>query len=1099
MPWNKPIFSILLPSIVLGCVAVSYTQSASAQETLIFDQSSYTFSVMDNGVVGTVNAANSANDYSLGDGDTNDFSISNTGEISYNGGTVATAMTHTFSVNVSSPFSSVPPASATVEVVVTATAVAPVFTPASYAFTVSDSGTAGTVVATDANGDTLSYSLVSGGSGVFSVSTAGANGVVSYSGGTETAAVSYTLMVSASDGALTATATVEVVVTATAVAPVFMPASYTFTVSDLGTAGTVGATDANGDTLTYSLVSGSSGVFSVSTAGANGMVSYSGGTETAAVSYTLMVSAQDAGGLSASATVEVVVAATAVAPVFDAASYAFTVSNAGTAGTVEATDANGGALTYSLVSGGSGVFSVSTAGANGVVSYSGGAVDNEVSYTLVVSAQDAGGLSASATVTVLITATAVAPVFDAASYAFTVSNAGTAGTVEATDANGGALTYSLVSVSGGSFSVGATSGAVLYNGGAVDNEVSYTLMVSVQDAGGLSASATVTVLVAATAVAPVFVPASYAFTVSDSGTAGTVVATDANGDTLTYSLVSGGSGSFSVDAASGAVYYSGEAVAATVSYTLMVSASDGALAATAMVEVVVRATALTTLIDKRTQLVAAVIANVGRNTALGALNAISGRLDTEPHIIVSGAALVPRRWADGAWANGLSEQWKRQWAELSRGMDWDYWRHSGKWDGKQRALSGDVVLGKHWDQLEAKWQRRFDDYRAQWNKFRKGMVSGSSFLAPLGASGEGTSAGLTGWTVWGKGHASGYERVSDGLRSKGRSLSGYLGADYQAAKGVLLGVALSRSKSDGYAERTTGDAGRIDVDTTMTTVWPYVNWDFGAGSSLWGSLGRGTGTAEIDDQGVLRKTDIEMSAALFGAKRRLLLAGNMWISVKADGFVVEIESDAIDGYLGKTNPDAYRLRMALSANNRWQISNTTSSRAGIEFGARRDGGDSLKGRGFDLGGHVGYNNAALGISLNSRARVLVAHSEDYREWGLDATVEIRPGMLGRGVSLRLAPRWGQATTEIDKLWTGGVSAVQPASSGRALLPDQTQLSLSYGLGYGGVALRPYASLEMQRGTLSDMNLGLKLNSDKMQFSVFGNRVHDLGVSGMLRW
>ncbi len=1072
-----------------------------------FAETSYTFTVNAAGLVGTV-VATDANggtpSYSLVSGGNGVFSVSPaSGVVSYSGDTVSTAMSYTLVVSAQDAGGL--SASATVEVVVAATAVAPLFAETSYTFTVNAAGLVGTVVATDANGGTPSYSLVSGGSGVFSVSPA--SGVVSYSGDTVSTAMSYTLVVSAQDaGGLSASATVEVVVAATAVAPAVAPAfaetSYTFTVNAAGLVGTVVATDANGGTPSYSLVSGGSGVFSVSPA--SGVVLYSGDTVSTAMSYTLVVSAQDAGGLSASVMVEVVVAATAVAPAFAETSYVFTVNAAGLVGTVVATDANGGTPSYSLVSGGSGVFSVSPA--SGVVSYSGDTVSTAMSYTLVVSAQDAGGLSASATVEVVVAATAVAPAFAETSYVFTVNAAGLVGTVVATDANGGTLSYSLVSGSSGVFSVVAASGVVSYSGDTVSTTVSYTLVVSAQDAGGLSATAAVTVEVTAIVnTAPAFEAARYTFSINDTETLlGSVQAMDADGDVLIYSLVSGGSEVFSVAAASGVIEYNGGAVANDMSYMLVVSASDGeGLSASAVVLATVRPTVV---MGTRTQRVAAVLAGVGRDAVINAAAVFEGRFGEGQHITVSGNALKLKHWANGARASELTDQWggrlERQWAQLSRWMDWDYVQRSGEWSGKERELSGDFGLGKRWERLEADWQRQFDGYRAQWNKFRKGLVSGSSFLMPLGASEGGASAGLMGWTVWGRGHASGYERVSDGLRLKGRSLSGYLGADYQATKALLLGVALSHSTSEGHSEQAADGTGRIDVDTVMAAVWPYANWDSGAGLSFWGALGRGTGTAELDDrdeQDGVRETDVEMSAVLFGVKRRLLSLGGARVSVKADGFVVAMESDAVVGYLNATNLDVHQLRLALSANNRWRLSKTARSRAGVELGVRTDGGDAVKGQGLDIGAQVGYSDAALGLAVSSRVRLLVAHSEDYHEWGLDATFELKPGLLGRGLALKLIPRWGQVT-QANKLWADGITALRRTNaSGRGLAPDRAQLLLSYGLGYGGVELRPYTSVVMRRDTKSDMSLGVKLNKGRLQFSLFGNQVRDFGASGMLRW
>ena len=126
-----------------------------------------------------------------------------------------------------------------------------------------------------------------------------------------------------------------------------------------------------------------------------------------------------------------------------------------------------------------------------MVEYLGGRVGSDTNYTLLVSATDVMGAIGSATVTVLVEAN-MAPEFDLSSYEFTVSDSGVVGTVIASDAENDGVSYSLSMGDTGLFSVGVTDGEISYNGGEVDSDTNYTLVVSATDTLG---SATVTVLV----------------------------------------------------------------------------------------------------------------------------------------------------------------------------------------------------------------------------------------------------------------------------------------------------------------------------------------------------------------------------------------------------------------------------------------------------------------------------------------------------------------------------------------------------------------------------------------------------------------------------
>jgi hypothetical protein len=125
-----------------------------------------------------------------------------------------------------------------------------------------------TVLAGDADNDSLTYAIVSGAAGLFAIN--GSTGALSTSASIESSVGTYNLVVSASDGTLSDTSTVSVIVSSSTenIAPVVT--SQTLTVSEStgsGTVlGTVSASDANGDVLSYSITSGNSeNLFSINT------------------------------------------------------------------------------------------------------------------------------------------------------------------------------------------------------------------------------------------------------------------------------------------------------------------------------------------------------------------------------------------------------------------------------------------------------------------------------------------------------------------------------------------------------------------------------------------------------------------------------------------------------------------------------------------------------------------------------------------------------------------------------------------------------------------------------------------------------------------
>ena len=196
--------------------------------------------------------------------------------------------------------------------------------------------------------------------------------------------------------------------------PTFDAASYSFKVSEdaaAGTqAGTVSATDPDeGDTLTYSIVSGNEGgKFAID--GSTGVITVSGTLDyETASSYTLTVQASDGkGGMArATVTIGVIEVVDTGAPVFGASGYAFSViegaSVGSTVGAVSATDPNeGDTVAYSISAGNdAGKFAIDSG--TGRITLA-GTLDYETasSYTLTVEASDGKGGKGTATVTVSV-------------------------------------------------------------------------------------------------------------------------------------------------------------------------------------------------------------------------------------------------------------------------------------------------------------------------------------------------------------------------------------------------------------------------------------------------------------------------------------------------------------------------------------------------------------------------------------------------------------------------------------------------------------------------------------------------------------------------
>ena len=97
----------------------------------------------------------------------------------------------------------------------------------------------------------------------------------------------------------------------------------------------------------------------------------------------------------------------------------------------------------------------------------------------------------------------------------------------------------------------------------------------------------------------------------------------------------------------------------------------------------------------------------------------------------------------------------------------------------------------------------------------------------------------------------------------------------------------------------------------------------------------------------------------------------------------------------------------------------------------------------------GLATARGALTAEGRFRALVAHEADgYEEWGASASVRYGAGESGRGLTLELAPEWGNTGSAAEQLWSA--RAAGDLVTGDAFeAPGRLRADLGYGFGLGG--------------------------------------------------
>jgi hypothetical protein len=469
--------------------------------------------------------------------------------------------------------------------------------------------------ATDIDGDTITYSLSDDAGGLFAIDEN--TGVVTVAGQLDyESATSHqiTVLASSSDGS-SSTQTFAIAVTNANDNPTTTPAdnnSATNTVAEnaaIGTAVGITALATDGDTgatISYSLSDDAGGLFQID---ANtGVVTVAGALdyETTTSHQITVVATSSDGSPATSQTFTIAVTNANDNPTTtpaDSNPAANTVAENAAIGsavgiTAAATDGDAGAtVTYSLSDDAGGLFQIDAD--NGVVTVA-GALDYETAtshqITVVATSSD-GSPAASQTFTIAVTNVNDNPTTtpaDSNPATNTVAENAAIGTAVgitalATDGDAGAtVTYSLSDDAGGLFQIDADTGVVTV-AGALDYETATSHQITVvatSSDGSPATSQTFAIAVTNVGDNAVGAPTDTdgdANTVAEDAEIGSTVgirakATDADGDTVTYSLSNDAGGLFAIDENTGVVTVAGQLdyeSATSHQITVLASSGDG--------------------------------------------------------------------------------------------------------------------------------------------------------------------------------------------------------------------------------------------------------------------------------------------------------------------------------------------------------------------------------------------------------------------------------------------------------------------------------------------------------------------------------------------
>ena len=437
---------------------------------------------------------------------------------------------------------------------------------------------------------------------------------------------------------------------------------------------------------------------------------------------------------------------------------------------------------------------------------------------------------------------------------------------------------------------------------------------------------------------------------------------------------------------------------------------------------------------------------------------------------------------------------------------------SGNGAGAHGAMASADVLTGLAGLLQAN-EQALEDGTWSW----KQGLAGRRFALALSGDGERDGAGAR-VTAWGAGDYRSLAGDGDGsaVDWDGHLFGAHLGMDARFGAGGLAGLALSVSKGRfDYTDTSAEALGTVkgEYESRMTSVHPYVGWAWPAGTHAWASLGYGRGDVTLTDGEAGRHTsDSTLRSAAAGGSVRVLsgeepgVFGPVTVDLKGEAWTTRLEVEDNGARIAGLAVRTHRLRVAAEGARAFALGGGAAFTPSVELGMRLDGGDGETGAGVELGGGLDYAHPALGLSADVAGRVLLAHQGATEDWSVGGSVRLEPAS-GRGLSLRLAPSYGDTGSGLSRLWEGAGAGSGAGATG-ASPTARLDTEMGYGLAAFAGVLTPYGGLGLSEGGTRGYRLGARfLLGPAFELDLEGERResrteragHGLMLRGRMRW
>ena len=370
---------------------------------------------------------------------------------------------------------------------------------------------------------------------------------------------------------------------------------------------------------------------------------------------------------------------------------------------------------------------------------------------------------------------------------------------------------------------------------------------------------------------------------------------------------------------------------------------------------------------------------------------------------------------------------------------------------------------------------------------REQLLLDSSFSFSSGEAGPGTAA----FGAWGHVAIGSFDAEEDDVTVDGEVRTGLIGADLEWDR-AMAGLILSHSRGDGAFKGENSLGG--EYESTLTGVYPYARVGLTESVAVWGLVGGGSGELTLRSGGMVIETDQSMRVGAVGLTGRVLEPAqpgdSRWTFAPTQCGSRPARTRCRDrtGTWSRPRP----TRPACGQSSRASVRSSSRTEAPSRPSARSAFGTTAATPrpARALSSARAFATTSGPLTIEGQVRTLVAHEDSgYEEWGASGSIRVQPSESGRGMSLSLAPVWGEAASGAERLWA--------ARDARELDPSDTfepegrlEAEVGYGLPvrhtrglltpYAGLTLAGEGAQRVRAGTRWDLAPGAAVGLEGVQ-------------------